>query len=414
MKNTLFLILFLTFTYSQSNSQWIQLNTGNGFNIFDFSFPNAQSGYICGYGGLFKKTTTGGANWIDLSFPTTQHDLNAVYFFNVNTGLLASTNDTIYRTTNGTQNWSNRIPVGFHVLDFHFLDSLNGYASGNNRFARTTNGGLNWTVSTIQSSGQIYFININTGWTVSYPGAGSSSILKTTDGGTTWQTQYTTTNFRIIYDVFFVNENTGYTSGYRHSILKTTNGGVNWVSQLDEASAQGLYSIYFINENTGWTVGDYYSSTNTSTYYTTNGGTNWVNTNGIATGGRLNRVKINNSPVGYIAGQNQRIYRTTNTGGLTDIKIAGGIIPGEYKLFQNYPNPFNPVTKIGFNLPENSNVKLSVYNINGKLVDQPVNQNLDAGKYELSWNAEKLSSGVYFYRIETGKFTDTKRLLFVK
>jgi hypothetical protein len=43
-----------------------------------------------------------------------------------------------------------------------------------------------------------------------------------------------------------------------------------------------------------------------------------------------------------------------------------------------------------------------------------VNQNLDAGKYELSWNAEKLSSGVYFYRIETGKFTDTKRLLFVK
>ncbi|MCU0372077.1 MAG: T9SS type A sorting domain-containing protein [Ignavibacteria bacterium] len=414
MKNKILLLLALTSAVGGVNAQWIQLNTGNGFDIFDLSFPNAQTGYICGYGGLFKKTTNGGTNWTDMSFPTTQHNLNAVYFFNPNTGLLASTNDTVYRTTDGTQNWSVRLNIGFQVLDFHFIDSLNGYASGNNRLARTTNGGLNWTVSTIQSYGQIYFINQNTGWTVSYPGAGSSNILKTTDGGSTWQVQHTTSDFRILYDVFFVNENTGYASGYRHCIFKTTNGGANWVSQHDESSAQGLYSIYFINENTGWTAGDYYSATNTSTYYTTNGGINWVNTNGIVTGGRLNRVKINNSPVGYIAGQNQRIYRTTNAGGLTGIKTNGSSKPSEYTLFQNYPNPFNPVTQIRFDIPGRSNVKLSVYDINGRLAEVLVNSSLNAGSYEISWNAGKFSSGVYFYRIEAGNFTDTKRLLLVK
>ncbi len=176
MKNILILILFFTLSYSQSKAQWVNLNMGNGFNILDFSFPNSQTGYICGYGGLFKKTTNGGTNWTNLSFPTTQFNLNAVHFFNANTGLLASDSDTIYRTVNGTQNWSEKIYIGMQVFDFQFFDSLNGYASGNNRFAKTTNGGLNWTVSTIQSSGQIFFINQNTGWTLYYIGSGTSQF----------------------------------------------------------------------------------------------------------------------------------------------------------------------------------------------------------------------------------------------
>lgn len=330
MKNILLLILFFTLSYSQSNSQWINLNLGNGFNIFDFSFPNSQTGYISGYGGLFKKTTNGGANWIDMSFSTTQFNLNAVHFFNANTGLLASDSDTIYRTVNGTQNWSEKIYIGIHVFDFQFFDSLIGYASGNNRFAKTTNGGLNWTVSTIQSSGQIYFLNQNTGWTLSNISAGSN-ILKTTNAGANWQIQHSTSDFRIIYDIFFLDENTGYTSGYRHNILKTTNGGINWTSQNDESSANGLYSIYFINTNTGWAVGDLYSTTNTCAYSTTNGGSNWINTNSIVSG-RLNRVKINNSPVGYIAGQNQTMYKTTNAGGLTGLTVTTDIIPTKYSL----------------------------------------------------------------------------------
>lgn len=411
MKNILILILFFTLSYSQSNSQWVNLNMGNGFNIFDFSFPNAQTGYICGYGGLFKKTTNGGNNWINMSFPTTQFNMNAVHFFNASTGLLSSDSDTIYRTSNGTNNWSEKIYIGIAVFDFQFFDSLNGFAAGNNRFAKTTNGGLNWTVSTIQTIGQIFFINQNTGWTLANIPAGSN-ILKTTDAGTTWQIQHSTNNFRIIYDIFFIDENTGYTSGYRHNILKTTNGGLNWISQNDEASAQGLYSIYFINANSGWAVGDFYSTTSTSTYYTSNGGTNWLNTSGILSG-RLTRVKINNSPVGYIAGSNQTMFRTTNAGGLTGI-YNSEISPSSYLLSQNFPNPFNPDTKINYSLPKKGFVTLKIYDILGREIRSLVNETKQPGNYSVDFNGSNLSSGVYFYRLESRGFTSTKSMVLIK
>ena len=413
MKNKFLLILLFALIYSQSNAQWTNLNMGNGFNIFDFSFPNAQTGYICGYGGLFKKTTNGGTNWTNLSFPSTQFNLNAVHFFNANTGLLASDSDTIYRTVNGTQNWSEKIYIGINVFDFQFFDSLNGYASGTNRFAKTTNGGLNWTVSTIQSSGQIFFLNQNTGWTLANITAGSN-ILKSTDSGSSWQIQHSTSDFRIIYDIFFLDENTGYTSGYRHNILKTTNGGINWTSQNDESSAQGLYSIYFINANSGWTVGDFYSTVNTSTYYTTNGGTNWMSNIGITGAGRLNRVKINNSPVGYVAGQNQIMYKTTNAGGLTEITFDPAVIPSKYSLSQNYPNPFNPATKINFALPTQGMVTLKIYDVLGREIISLVNEVKSAGNYSVDFNASKFSSGVYFYKLESNGFSSIKRMLLVK
>jgi photosystem II stability/assembly factor-like uncharacterized protein len=387
---------------------------GNGFDILDFSFPDAQTGYICGYGGLFKKTTNGGTNWTNMSFPTTQFSLNAVYFFNANTGLVASDNDTLYRTVNGTQNWSDKIYIGFHVNDFQFFDSINGYASGSGKFARTTNGGLNWAVSTIESSGQIFFLNQNTGWTLSYPGSGSSNIMKTTNAGSNWQVQITTTNFRVLYDIFFTDQNTGYASGYRHCIYKTTDDGNNWVSQHDETSAGGLYSIYFINANTGWTVGDYYSTTNTSTYYTTNGGTNWINTNGILASGRLNRVKINNSPIGYAAGQYQNIYRTTNAGGLTGIISNSVITPSKYSLSQNYPNPFNPVTKINFSSPKQGFVSLKIYDVLGREIRTLVNEFKSAGQFSVDFNALDYSCGVYFYRLESNGFSDIKRMMLIK
>lgn len=411
MKNILILILFFTLAFSKSDAQWVNLNMGNGFNILDFSFPNTQTGYICGYGGQFKKTTNGGTNWTNMSFPTTQFNINAIHFFNANTGLLASDNDTIYRTVNGTQNWSDKIFIGFHILDFQFFDSLNGYASGSNKFAKTTNGGLNWSVSTILSSGQIYFVNQNTGWTLSYPGGGSN-ILKTTDAGTSWQIQYTTTNFRSLYDVFFVDANTGYASGYRHCIYKTTDGGINWISQYEQASANGLYSIYFINANSGWAVGDYYAATNTNTYYTTNGGTNWINTSGIAGSGRLHRVKINNSPVGYAAGQYQTIYRTTNAGGLTF--ITNETTPTKYSLSQNYPNPFNPKTVIQFSIIAAENVSIKVYDVMGREIRTLVNEMKQPGSYSVDFNASELSSGVYFYRLESDGFSDIKRMLLIK
>jgi hypothetical protein len=96
------------------------------------------------------------------------------------------------------------------------------------------------------------------------------------------------------------------------------------------------------------------------------------------------------------------------------IKNIGSEIPKEYKLYYNYPNPFNPVTKIVFDIPKQSVSELTIYDISGRVIETIVNENLQAGKYEVQWNASNYSSGVYFYRLQTSTFTDTKKMLLVK
>jgi len=89
-------------------------------------------------------------------------------------------------------------------------------------------------------------------------------------------------------------------------------------------------------------------------------------------------------------------------------------IPEKFELSQNYPNPFNPSTKIRFNLPEKSNVKLTVYNLLGEKIASLINNELSAGVYEIEFQAKNLSSGMYFYRLETPKQTITKKMILSK
>lgn len=96
------------------------------------------------------------------------------------------------------------------------------------------------------------------------------------------------------------------------------------------------------------------------------------------------------------------------------ISSAGSNIPERFSLSQNYPNPFNPSTNIKFALAGNTFVRLSVYNLLGEKVADLVNTNLSAGEYNYTWNAGNLSSGVYFYKLETNNFTDVKRMLLIK
>jgi hypothetical protein len=89
-------------------------------------------------------------------------------------------------------------------------------------------------------------------------------------------------------------------------------------------------------------------------------------------------------------------------------------IPAKFNLEQNYPNPFNPGTKISWQLPTRSLVLLKVYDIIGNEVAALVNGEKPAGNYEVNFNASKLSSGIYFYRLQAGSFIDTKKMLLLK
>jgi hypothetical protein len=98
----------------------------------------------------------------------------------------------------------------------------------------------------------------------------------------------------------------------------------------------------------------------------------------------------------------------------TGITQLNGNIPEFYSLHQNYPNPFNPVTKIKFNLPKEGYVTLGIYDSKGSLVDMIVKGHFNPGEYETELNAVDLPSGVYFYKLITNEFSDTKKLVLIK
>ena len=99
---------------------------------------------------------------------------------------------------------------------------------------------------------------------------------------------------------------------------------------------------------------------------------------------------------------------------VVSITAVSSEIPNSYSLSQNYPNPFNPVTSISFNIPVEEHVKLTIYDILGNEISVSVNESLAAGTYNVEFGSAELPSGVYFYKLSSGQFTDVKKMILVK
>jgi len=99
---------------------------------------------------------------------------------------------------------------------------------------------------------------------------------------------------------------------------------------------------------------------------------------------------------------------------LTSIYSTSNKIPSEYKLYQNYPNPFNPSTKIIMEIAKLSDVKLAVYDVVGQEITTLMDKQLRPDTYEIEWNGSHYPSGVYFYRLVTEDYSETKKMLLIK
>ncbi|PKL84132.1 MAG: hypothetical protein CVV24_01775 [Ignavibacteriae bacterium HGW-Ignavibacteriae-3] len=99
----------------------------------------------------------------------------------------------------------------------------------------------------------------------------------------------------------------------------------------------------------------------------------------------------------------------------TFVGVKGNdMIPGSYSLSQNYPNPFNPITKIRYSLPAAGFVSLKVYDLVGQEIHMLVNEEKPAGSFEVSFDGKNLASGVYFYKLSSGSFTQTKKFILMR
>ncbi len=117
--------------------------------------------------------------------------------------------------------------------------------------------------------------------------------------------------------------------------------------------------------------------------------------------------------VGLDAPSNWRVYYDASNI-TTSLTNNSNNEPGSFALYQNFPNPFNPVTNINFDVPKDGYVTLKVYDILGKEVQTLVSRDLTQGSYTIDFNASKLTSGVYLYKLEANGYTDVKKMMLVK
>jgi len=415
MKNfTVLIVTFILLISMSVSGQWSQVNTGTTVRLESMAVTDANTVYIVGYSqpAVNWKTTNGGLSWF--SFASSGGGIS-VYFLNANTGFLDGMT-SLQMTTNAGNTWTTvYTPTDTAVFrGFHFPNATTGYGVGmsvnsqnqlQTALIKTTNGGVNWTrlAQPISGTGKqlqdVFFTDANTGYIVGW-GSGSNVLMKTTNGGNNWSSLTSGVGSEA-YGVKFTDQNTGYICG-QGGILKTTNAGVSWTTSY---SNNKMNNMYFINANTGFAVG------NDGIIRTNNAGATWTIQYSLSSD--LYQIMFYGNYVGYAAGKDGLVVKTTN-GGSIGIQPISTEIPSAYSLSQNYPNPFNPTTKIKFDVVRLGDVKIVVYDVMGREVQTLVNESLKPGTYEASFDGSTLNSGVYFYKLITDGFTETKKMLMLK
>jgi photosystem II stability/assembly factor-like uncharacterized protein len=384
------------------------MNSNTTLPLKNVHFINANTGVVVGNGGIILKTTNGGQNWTQsiLTDGGINPNLFSVYYFDENTGIIGG--HKIYKTLNGGINWTivNILNSGDTARSFCLVSNLIGFCAQNSStyILKTINGGNSWSeVGISDNYTDLTFVNTNTGYAVA--GGSFSYVYKTTDGGTNWS--HGSSISGDLYSIAFIDVNTGFIIGKNGYYYKTTNGGTNWVSSNILGSSDNFYKILKTANNNLFVFG-----LSGSIIKSTNQGVNWIaqNSNTFST---LRWGYFIDDNIGYSVGDLGTIIKTTN-GGSVFISQIGSNIPDKYSLKQNYPNPFNPTTNIKFDITKSENVKLIVFDALGREVFTLVNEQLSPGTYETSWDASKYSSGVYFYRITAGEYSETKRMTLIK
>lgn len=364
------------------------------------------SEYFSEYKSAFLKSTNAGMNWTKVGeFDTTTGYINDIHFFDVNTGYAIidtnpSTNPRFYKTTDGGANWQmiRMIEDSIFLDNMHFFNMNTGLVCGGSYILnqpeqhgviyKTTNAGLNWTETVkhnVISLPDFTFFNSSTGIAIGAAYPGITKIFKTTNGGNTWDSVYSIQG-RVMYNIgciasagiaFAVGNNIDTVTGIgKISTAKTTDYGLHWTVR-DLNLCDLMNGIALIDPD-----------------------------NFFMSGGM-------NGPA---------VILKSTSGGNVFVNQAGSKVPSEFKLEQNYPNPFNAVTSIKFSVPLSHIVTLSPHNIvalkvfdmTGREVTTLVNEFLQPGTYKVRFDAKDLPSGIYFYRLTGGNFSETKKLVLMK
>ncbi len=404
---------------TQQADVWEKLSTPVNKTLRNISFVDAQTGWASGESGTIIHTSDGGDNWI-VQNSSVQTFIVDIFFISKTLGWALTFKDSfpfgtvILKTTNGGETWVGEDYPDDNVFmnTVFFFDSVNGLMGGT-YIATTINGGLSWVEAEVDSniiSGlPVYNFNFYTR-NFGYACGGyldlAGVIWKTTNYGFNWYAEGVSPD--QVFDIFIKDSlNAIALSGdpeglYGMGNILTTNAGLSW--SYEEMSLSGLsFSIDFRNETEGWSASGY------KFMVTFDGGLTWEDRETPDSAVIYDLVFLD-SVNGFASGENGVILKYVGATGIDE----NNIVPSGYFLHQNYPNPFNIQTVIKYDIPERSYVSINIYDVLGNQITSLINEFKSAGRYEVTCNAESLTSGVYYYQLITKAFFQSKKMILLK
>jgi photosystem II stability/assembly factor-like uncharacterized protein len=416
------------------------------YSLECIGFLDANTGYIAGSGssptrGVIYKTTNGGANW--RSVLITNYELNGVYVTSTTDVYAVGVTRDVYKTTNGGTSWftqylSLSTP---NTASVYFINTSTGYIVEDGVIFKTTNGGVGSENHTVMgfarysdnsqpvTIGTIKAIRLNKsdGSVIVVDSAqlqadGSYTLSHVTQDtvdigiypNSTTQNDYVITHYpSTIY--------------WEHATLLSTQGNISNVN-IGAIRANTTTASNSVNGKV-MRMNPVVSNLKDAILYARLGNTfvrcGMSDGNGVYHLQSLptGTLKIIANRFGFSGDSaTVNVTSTGNTDSINfylrylyvGIKKIGSEVPSEFKLFQNYPNPFNPVTNIKYQITNNKLVTLKIYDILGKEVAVLVNEKQSPGVYEVTFDCSMLPSGVYFYKLTSGDFSEIKKAILIK
>ena len=374
------------------------------------------------------RTSDNGAHWDVTAYPSNVRTLYATGN-NIYASVYIVATDTIaYKSTDNGVTWTAMTTTmglsGEGLFSFVMSDTNLLAGTGTN----TSSSGI--YVSTNQGA---HWAKFNTGLPGIYPGAmalivkgsrtfagvscysGTSGVYVSTNNGGSWSGAHTglpsspATAFALVDSTLYALLNGG-------TLFKTTNNGASW-----DTASNGLpqyasiSSMVSVGSSVVITVGGTGSSSTDGVYVSSNGGASWtVSNEGLPDPSSVNQLAVNDSFL-FVSVSGYGVYKRSLSEIVTGVReISNGVLPANFQLEQNYPNPFNPTTNFDFRIAKSGLVTLKIYNILGEEVATLLNERKGPGEYIATWNAGSAPSGVYYYRISTANFTETKAMILMK
>lgn len=384
------------------NCQWMQIPNGIGSNSFIGGLTaNGNSIFAStwdtvGPGSIYISTNSG-TNW------SIRFTLSNNYYVNclasIGNNIIAGADRNLWISTNNGVNWFETL-TDHDVLGLDVVGSsifAGTYFAGTGNVYRSDNNGLNWVSCGLNKEGYC-FTNLGTNV---FAGTSDDGVYISTNNGNSW-TQTSLTNKQVhaiaaLNGKVFAGTDTG--------MYVSTNNGLNW--SITSINSGYVFSMIVSNNNLLASVPQ------TGIYLSTNNGVSWILKNeGLQPSYGTLKLMESNGYI-YLGTYGNSVYRRPSSQ-VFGIELISSEIPLKFSLFQNYPNPFNPTTKIRFEVPKSGNVNISVFDMLGKEITTLVNQQLQPGTYETDWDSTGYSSGVYYYRIISGDYTETKKMILMK